>query len=160
MRLMTIGGYGFNQRTFIEALRAAHVDTFVDIRQRRGLRGSRYAFLNSTALQTLLAANSIRYLHLRELAPTQAVRDVQKQHDANVGIDKRARTCLSPQFAAAYRTEVLDHFPLAHFRAAVGDNARAVVLFCVEGPAEACHRSLAAAHLAPHFGCEVEDLHP
>ncbi len=47
MRIVTIGGYGFTEDAFINALKGAGVDAFVDIRQRRGMRGSKYAFLNS-----------------------------------------------------------------------------------------------------------------
>ena len=159
MRLVTIGGYGFDERGFIEALRAADVDVFVDIRQRRGLRGRRYAFLNSSRLQAWLAEAGIRYFHLRELAPTQAVRDVQKAGDADAGVEKRTRTRLSPDFADAYRSEVLSGFDISLFRSAVGD-ARVVALFCVEGHPEACHRSIAADFIAPEVGAQVEHIRP
>jgi uncharacterized protein (DUF488 family) len=160
MRLVTIGGYGFDERRFIEALRAAGVDTFVDVRQRRGLRGRRYAFLNSKRLQAALADAGIRYVHLRDLAPTQAVREVQKKHDTETGTEKRARTRLSPEFIEAYKSEVLDGFDIETFRSRVGNNAKVVALFCVEGQPEACHRSLIAERLGRDLGFEVEHIRP
>jgi hypothetical protein len=42
-RLLTIGAYGFGPDEFFSALENAGADVFLDIRQRRGLRGSRYA---------------------------------------------------------------------------------------------------------------------
>ena len=45
-RVVTIGAYGFSADRFFAALREAGVDTFLDIRQRRGVRGAEYAFAN------------------------------------------------------------------------------------------------------------------
>ncbi|MFN2179799.1 MAG: hypothetical protein ACK2UV_09955, partial [Candidatus Promineifilaceae bacterium] len=53
--IVTIGVYGFDETTFFQALKDAGVDTFCDIRRRRGVRGSRYAFANSKRLQKRLA---------------------------------------------------------------------------------------------------------
>ena len=73
--LYTMGGYGYSQDAFFDRLEANGVDVLVDIRQRRGMRGRQYSFLNSTALQTELLEREIAYLHLKELSPTTAVRD-------------------------------------------------------------------------------------
>ena len=62
-RVLTIGAYGFNERTFVEALKAAGADLFIDIRARRGMRGSAYAFANATRLQASLEAAGIKYTH-------------------------------------------------------------------------------------------------
>ena len=53
-RVLTIGAYGFEPEEFFRALEAAGVDVFLDIRQRRGLRGSRYAFANVSRLRAEL----------------------------------------------------------------------------------------------------------
>ena len=71
---MTLGVYGFTAEAFFEALQRAGVDTFCDIRWRRGVRGREYAFANSGRLQQRLGELGMRYLHLRELAPTPALR--------------------------------------------------------------------------------------
>jgi hypothetical protein len=80
-KIVTIGVYGFDEDSFFEALCKAKVDTFCDIRSRRGVRGSTYAFANSLRLQTRLAELGIRYLYRKDLAPTQAVRDRQAAAD-------------------------------------------------------------------------------
>ena len=160
MRLVTIGGYGFDELRFITALLAADVDTFVDVRQRRGLRGQRYAFLNSRRLQSLLVETGIRYLHAHDLAPTQAIRDLQKKRDVETGTRKRTRTRLSSEFVEAYKSEVLDNFDVTTFRSAVGRDTHVVALFCVEGQPEACHRSLAAEWLGQRFDIRVQHIRP
>ncbi len=99
-RVLTIGAYGFNERTFIDALKAAGADLFIDIRARRGMRGSAYAFANATRLQASLEAAGIRYTHAKELAPSESVRDAQRRADTESGIAKRERTRLGPAFSA------------------------------------------------------------
>ena len=42
-RVATIGVYGFSAETFLAALRRADVALLLDVRQRRGVRGSEYA---------------------------------------------------------------------------------------------------------------------
>lgn len=90
-RLITIGVYGFDSDSFFRALLDAHVDTFCDIRLRRGMRGSEYAFVNSTRLQQQLQQLGIRYMHIKELAPSQSIRDQQKIEDKQNRQAKRTR---------------------------------------------------------------------
>jgi uncharacterized protein (DUF488 family) len=160
LRIVTIGGYGFTEEGFVRALRNGGVDVFVDVRQRRGMRGSKYAFLNSSRLQKLLASIGIRYVHALELAPTTSVRDAQKQEDLKSGTAQRDRMQVSPAFVKKYRSEILATFDAEHFSSTL-NRANVVALFCVEGNPAACHRSLAANHLAQVFGCgPVEHLTP
>ncbi|GHT08753.1 hypothetical protein AGMMS49525_17880 [Bacteroidia bacterium] len=56
MRLYTIGVYGSTEKEFFNKLVENRIDTFCDIRQRRGVRGSEYAFVNNNYLQRKLAA--------------------------------------------------------------------------------------------------------
>src|SRR4029079_2390580 len=72
-RVVTIGAYGFTAERFFAALREAGVDTFLDIRQRRGVRGAEYAFANHGRLTASLEGMGIRYLHERGWAPRQGV---------------------------------------------------------------------------------------
>ena len=51
LKLVTIGVYGFDEASFFAALQTAGVDTLCDMRQRRGVRGADYAFVNSKRLQ-------------------------------------------------------------------------------------------------------------
>jgi putative nucleic acid modification protein with dual OB domain len=53
-KIVTIGAYGFDKESFFQALLDAKVDTFCDLRMRRGMRGSTYAFVNSSSLQSRL----------------------------------------------------------------------------------------------------------
>ena len=54
-RVVTIGVYEFDLPSFLAALRAHDVGLLVDVRQRRGVRGARYAWANARRLQAALA---------------------------------------------------------------------------------------------------------
>ncbi len=158
--MLTIGAYGFSERTFIDALKAAGADLFIDIRARRGMRGSTFAFANSTRLQASLEDAGIKYAHAKELAPSEEVRDAQRNADATSGISKRERTRLGEAFVAAYEHECLSSFNPAAFAERYVNGAKRPVLFCVEREPEACHRSLVAPRLAAAFSVPVQNLRP
>ncbi len=160
MKLVTIGVYGFDEHSFFEALLAAGVDVFCDIRQRRGVRGAAYAFANSQRLQRRLAELGIRYLYRRDLAPTAAVRARQAEADKALRVAKRKRRVLGEAFVQAYRAEVLADFDPQSLLDEVGSDARVLALFCVEREPAACHRSLVADRLRWDLGLEVEHLRP
>ena len=159
-KIITLGVYGFDEAGFFEALRAAGVDTFCDIRLRRGVRGREYAYVNSKRLQAKLAELGIRYLHIKELAPSQALRQRQKAADKAERTAKRQRTELSELFVAGYCEECLQSFDSQKFIEQLGEAARVVALFCVERAPAACHRSLAAEKLHRDLGLEVVHLAP
>jgi uncharacterized protein (DUF488 family) len=159
-KIITIGVYGFSETSFFEALVKAKVDTFCDIRMRRALRGSLYAFANSQHLQNRLNELGIKYLHLIELAPSQEIINTQKRVDKKSGIGQRKRTLLSPEFIDTFKKERLDQFKVDEFLAKVGEDARCVALFCVEREPAACHRSLVAQRLKDELGLEVEHILP
>ena len=69
-QLRTIGVYGFDASSFLESLNKGGVSMLLDVRQRRGVRGTQYAWANSQRLQASLAAAGIGYRHHRDLAPT------------------------------------------------------------------------------------------
>ncbi|MBV8758836.1 MAG: DUF488 domain-containing protein [Deltaproteobacteria bacterium] len=160
LKLVTIGGYGYTEQRFFGALRAAKVDTFVDIRQRRGMRGPTYAFLNSGRLQASLAREGIRYVHAKELAPTASIRSVQKDADRAQDVTKHARTTLAPGFVAAYEREILSKFDARSFSTLVGPSTSIVALFCVEGQPDACHRSVVSKRFASELNIPCENLVP
>jgi uncharacterized protein (DUF488 family) len=160
IRIVTLGVYGFDEPAFFAALRAAGVDTFCDLRARRGVRGSEYAFANRQRLQARLAEAGIRYLHCLELAPSRAQRDRQSAADRADRTAKRKRAELSPEFVALYRAERLAAFDSRAFVERLGPEARVVALFCVERTPAACHRSLVADRLARDLGLEVVHLTP
>lgn len=160
MQIVTIGAYGYAPEAFFDALQGAGVQVFVDLRQRRGLRGQEYGFANATRLQTRLAESGIRYLHMRDLAPSKDLRAVQWRADEAQAEVKRSRSRLSEGFAAAYRDQHLAAFDGAAFLDAVGGVNAVVALFCVESSPDACHRSLVADHLHTKFGLPVRHLMP
>lgn len=84
-RVLTIGVYGFGRNEFFNALEKAGADVFLDIRQRRGVRGSHYAFANVGRLSAELERRGIAYRHIKELAPDPEIRDLQRKADAACG---------------------------------------------------------------------------
>ena len=106
-KLLTIGVYGFTEQQFFQALLDANVDLFCDVRARRGLRGSEYAFANAQRLQAQLVERGIRYVHIKDLAPPPEVRDSQKSEDLRTGTAKRGRDELGEVFKAKYRETCL-----------------------------------------------------
>jgi uncharacterized protein (DUF488 family) len=160
LKFVTLGVYGSGEAAFFDALVRAGVDTFCDIRWRRGVRGKEYAFVNSQRLQRRLAELGIRYLHLREVAPSPALRQRQAVADKAERTTKRKRTVLGEEFVAGYQAECLAGFESAKFVAQLPAEARTVALFCVEREPAACHRSLLAARLQQDLGVEVVHLLP
>jgi uncharacterized protein (DUF488 family) len=156
--IATIGIYGFDRDSFLEALADAGVDLLLDVRQRRGVRGSEYAWANARRLQTALDEAGIGYTHLKELAPTTELRQLQYREDARLGEGKRSRTVLAPEYARRYTEEVLDRVELDPVVRWIG--ASSAALLCVERDPEACHRSLIAARLERDWGFYVEHLRP
>ena len=160
VKFVTIGVYGTDADSFFAALQKADVDTFCDIRFRRGVRGAQYAFANSARLQKRLAEAGIRYLHFRDLAPSPAVRKAQDATDKAAGVAKRERTVLGEVFTARYREGCLADFDARKFVERLGPEAKVVALFCVEREPAACHRSLLAERLQKDLGLEVTHLIP
>jgi uncharacterized protein (DUF488 family) len=158
-RLVTIGVYGWSAETFLDALRAADVALLIDVRQRRGVRGSEYAWANSARLQAALAEAGLEYRHRRELAPTTELRRLQYGEDARLGVGKRSRVELAPEYRQRYTREILDRADLEPVVAEL-PAAAASALLCVERDPEACHRSLVAARMALSYGVRVTHLLP
>src|SRR5689334_8084809 len=65
--IATIGVYGFSADDFLARLLEAQVSLVLDVRQRRGVRGTEYAWANSQRLQSALADAGIAYSHHAEL---------------------------------------------------------------------------------------------
>lgn len=156
--LRTIGVYGFDRDSFLAALSGAGVELLLDVRQRRGVRGSEYAWANAQRLQAALAEADIAYTHLKELAPTTEMRQLQYREDERKGEGKRSRSVLAPAYVENYTSEVLDQVDLTPIVRFIGNSQPA--LLCVERDPEACHRSLIAERLRHEFGFEVEHLRP
>lgn len=148
--LSGMGVHGTTEESFFDTLTQNKVDTFIDVRQRRGLRGRKYRYANSRYLMSKLDDMGISYIHNKSLAPTTAIRQAQYRIDDQMGVGKRNRTALSKQFAQAYRDQILYPRGKAALRAMWNqilynshhDKENHFVFFCVEEKHEACHRSI------------------
>jgi uncharacterized protein (DUF488 family) len=156
-RIATIGIYGFTVETFLTTLAGEGVGLLLDLRQRRGVRGPEYAWANSARLQQALAEAQIRYRHVKDLAPTTEMRQVQYREDDRRGVGKRNRSALAAEYAERYVREILDPFDLGALVADLPTDS-ATALLCVERDPEACHRSLVAERLHAEHGLAVTTL--
>jgi uncharacterized protein (DUF488 family) len=151
--------YGFTAEAFLEALRSNEVGFVLDVRQRRGVRGPEYAWANSRRLQGALAGSAIGYRHHRELAPTTELRQLQYREDDRLGVGKRSRSQLAPEYVERYTREILERADLDAVVAELPARGAAALL-CVERDPEACHRSLVAERLAERYGLDVVHIRP
>lgn len=159
MEFFTIGVYNSGEESFFGKIQAANIDTFCDIRQRRGVRGANYAFVNSRRLQERLSLLGIRYLHHKDLAPTREIRDLQRAADKKEESTKRHRHALGGTFCDAYNSLVIQSFDFGEFlRNLTAMGSQRIVLFCVEEKPAACHRSLVANELEQCYGFKTQDL--
>ncbi|RJP32566.1 MAG: DUF488 domain-containing protein [Candidatus Omnitrophota bacterium] len=157
--LFTIGVYGYEEEAFFQQLMDARIDAFCDIRRRRGMRGTKYAFANAKRLEQRLTDLGIRYFHCKELAPSNEVRKIQKEHDRLTKTAKRERTIMNEAFKQAYHESVLLSFDTMDFIETIG-NAENLALFCVERDYRACHRSILAERLRQDLNIPVQHLSP
>jgi uncharacterized protein (DUF488 family) len=157
--IATIGVYDFDSASFVRALEEGGVTQVLDIRQRRGVRGSQYAWANARRLQALLAGNQIAYEYHPELAPDTEMRQLQYREDDRQGVGKRSRVRLAPEYIRVYTTEVLDLVPLEPLIRRLPVHGIGA-LMCVEATAQACHRSLVAQRLAERHGFDVVNIEP
>jgi uncharacterized protein (DUF488 family) len=159
MKIYTIGVYGSTEREFFNKLVENKIDTFYDIRQRRGVRGSEYAFVNSNRLQSKLAELDIKYGHILDLAPTTEIREMQQEDDLKHREKKRDRNQLGSVFSLAYKNKIMQKFDFDNFAEKLDEiGANRVILFCVETKPEACHRSIVANELSKRYNFEIIHL--
>jgi hypothetical protein len=84
---------------------------------------------------------------------------VQYGDDDRLGVGKRSRVELAPQYRERYVHEILDRVDLAPLVAELPVD-RASALFCVERDPEACHRSIVGERLAEVYDVTVVHLLP
>ncbi|MFW6289822.1 MAG: DUF488 domain-containing protein [Mariniphaga sp.] len=148
MKFFTKGVYHSEEEDFFEKLTANGIDAFADIRQRRGVRGARYSFVNRRRLQQKLQDLGIRYEHIPGLAPTPEIRMLQEMSDKQQKKSKKERKQLSGAFVQAFKNDILARFDLDNFiQQQKEQGAEKIVFFCVEEFPEACHRSIVADQL-------------
>ena len=159
MKIYTIGVYGSTEEEFYGKLTKSQIDLFCDIRQRRGVRGRQYAFVNSSYLQKRLSELGIGYLYEKRFAPTREIREMQWAEDKEEHQTKKTRETLGHAFCCGYEHLILDKENLEELMVSFESmNAQRVVLFCLESRPEACHRSLLAHRLSEKYHLEVVHL--
>jgi uncharacterized protein (DUF488 family) len=155
----TIGVYGLDAEHFFDKLTSNKIDTFVDVRRRRAVRGSEYSFVNSNRLQAKLKQLGINYLHVLDLSPTDDIRKLQYAEDEKKGVGIRQRTELSSVFKKKYQAEILDKYELGNLvKQLEALPTKRAVLFCVEKEASACHRSMVADKLHKKFHSDIKHI--
>ncbi len=172
--IFTIGVYGSSEESFFGALEENEIELLIDIRARRGMRGSRYAYVNSSYLQSKLKELGIHYAHLKELAPTKEIRAKQQEADLRLKIMKRERTELSKEYVRAFKKDILKVYKRKKENKLYAEDmlntARKrsqfpchqplsrIALFCVEQDHRACHRSLVAIELRKQLEVGINHL--
>ncbi|HHX8330894.1 DUF488 domain-containing protein [Vibrio alginolyticus] len=146
MKVFTIGAYGKSESEFFNLITQNGITCFFDVRQRRGVRGSKYKFVNSKYLQSKLTELDVKYCHIKELAPTTEIRQIQKEQDYFSNTTKRERQLLSDAFCCLYDQEILENHQFEMEISAI-NNGESIVFFCVEEEHLACHRSLVTEKL-------------
>lgn len=159
MEFFTIGVYNSTEKEFFDKLTQNNIDTFCDIRQRRGVRGAKYSFVNSNRLQEKLNDLGIKYGYVQDLAPTTEIRELQKEIDAEKGELKSERQELGKVFIIEYKNKILGNFDFERFFDNLDNiGANRIALFCVEEHPEACHRSIVADKLQNTFNYKISHL--
>lgn len=158
VKIYTIGVYNSTEETFFGTLVAHGITLFCDIRQRRGVRGAQYSYVNSQYLQAKLAELHIEYLYIKDLAPTKEIRQKQWEADKLHHETKKLRRTLGDVFCHEYCVQKLEPFDMSEMAADWNRRDVSVVFFCVEEHAEACHRSLVAKKLAQELGQNETDI--
>ncbi|WP_281233101.1 DUF488 domain-containing protein [Flavobacterium gelatinilyticum] len=159
MKVYTIGVYNSTEDDFFKKLINNKIDTFIDVRQRRGVRGSKYSFVNSKKLQQKLSLLNIKYIHQLDLAPSNEVRELQKKADLKKNELKQSREELDNSFKNSYRNLILDKFDFQYFIDNLQKhNSSKIVFFCVEENSKACHRSLITEKIKNVFNLIINHL--
>jgi len=143
MELFTIGYEGATQADVLARLKAAGVETLVDV---RAVAASRRAGFSKTILGNSLAAEGIAYLHLRALGTPKAGRDAARK-----GQVAEMRAIFDDHLA-----EPAAQLQLAELKAVAGEKRAA--LLCFEADHSGCHRAVLAERLAADDGFTIVNL--
>lgn len=149
MTIDMTGVYGETEDSFFQKIIDKKITLFIDVRNRRGMRGSKYKFVNSIYLQNKLEGLGIKYIHLKGLAPTTQIRQIQKAHDQLNNEAKQKRTKLSNDFIEEYNKNILSEFDFDHLAKVIAEEN--ALFFCVEAEDDSCHRSLIVEKLRKDF---------
>ncbi len=143
MKLFTIGYEGATQAEVIARLKAAGVETLVDV---RAVAASRRAGFSKTLLGESLRAEGVDYVHLRALGTPKAGREAAKK-----GYIREMRAIFAEHMA-----EPAAQLQLEQLKALAGETR--VAMLCFEADHAGCHRAVLAERLAAEDGFEVINL--
>jgi len=143
MKLYTIGYAQTSQGDLIARLKAAGVETLVDV---RALAASRRAGFSKTVLRASLEDQGIAYVHLPGVGTPKAGREA-------------ARAGRREELHRIYSAHMAEPKFLLDFEK-LRETARGspTALLCYCGVAAGCHRHILSARLAAEDGFEVVDL--
>jgi uncharacterized protein (DUF488 family) len=143
MELFTIGYEAATQGDVIGRLKAAGVETLVDV---RAVAASRRAGFSKTLLGESLRAEGVDYVHLRALGTPKAGREAARK-----GYVREMRAIFADHLA-----EPEAQVQLAELKRLARD--RRVALLCYEADHAGCHRAVLAEQLAAEDGFTIVNL--
>jgi uncharacterized protein (DUF488 family) len=141
--LATIGYQSATQADLIERLRAAEIETVIDV---RAVAASRRPGFSKSILAASLAEAGIGYVHLRALGTPKAGREA-----ARAGRVDEMRTMF-----ADHLREPEAQVQLIRAREIAAQRSSA--LLCFEARACDCHRAVIAEHFAATDGWDIVNL--
>lgn len=141
--LATIGYEAATQDDVIGRLKAAGVETVVDV---RAIAASRRAGFSKTILAASLAEAGIGYVHLRQLGTPKAGREAAR----------KGRTEEMRSIFEEHMTEPAAQLELKAAEDLAG--SRKIALLCFEADHNGCHRKILAERICGHLGCAIEHL--
>lgn len=141
--LATIGYESQTQDVVIARLKAAGVETLVDV---RAVAASRRAGFSKTLLAASLAEAGIDYVHLRQLGTPKPGREA-------------ARKGRIAEMTAIFEEHMIEPgAQLELLRAKELAAEKKIALLCFEADHKGCHRKILADRICKDLGCVVEHL--
>lgn len=155
--LYTMGIYNYSEDEFYSTILDYSISLIIDVRQRRGCRGRKYAYSNKTRLINGLKERGVSYLYIEGLAPTSDIRKIQKEYDKQHKQLKSQRNSLVAEFSDMYNEQVLEGYKFEEILDVIKDNRNKAII-CVEKNFQGCHRSLIASYLKEKYGVNHTNL--
>ena len=141
--LATIGYESQTQDVVIARLKAAGVETLVDV---RAVAASRRAGFSKTLLAASLAEAGIDYVHLRQLGTPKPGREAAR----------KGRIAEMTAIFEEHMTEPGAQLELLRAKELAAE--KKVALLCFEADHKGCHRKILADRICEDLGCVVEHL--
>jgi len=141
--LATIGYESQTQDAVIARLKAAGVETLVDV---RAVAASRRAGFSKTLLAASLAEAGIAYVHLRQLGTPKPGREAAR----------KGRIAEMTAIFEEHMTEPAAQLELARAKELASE--KKIALLCFEADHQGCHRKILADRICEDLGCSVEHL--